>query len=157
MLQRTNVSWHPAIVHNALAAAKLAGVLKIVILGASLTTGCGASETSANHSRQCAIEGSWGRIMHDAVVRIFGSVRGLRLPIQTRIYARNAVACSFFERCTSEMVPSDAAVVLLETGTNLWQPTDRDNEAELTAVADAVRRAAPSAWLAFVVWPHSTA
>ena len=140
---------------EALTVAKLTGVLRIVVLGASPTSGCGAVETEGNLTRQCSIELSWGRRMHDAVVRIFGGVSGWRLPIETRIYSRNAVQCSFFERCTAEMVPANTAIVLLETGTNLWQPTDKANEAELEATAYAIQRAAPSTWLAFVMWPHN--
>ena len=145
---------HSSSWRRVLAQASRSGVLRVVILGASPTTGCGAADFG-NASRLCSTRLSWGRQMHDALTRSLSGVTGLALRTETRIYARNAVRTDFFATCTREMVPRESSVVLLETGTNLWGTTDEENEQQLTATAAAIRRAAPSAVLVFVVWPHN--
>ena len=141
---------------RAVRSATTSGVFRIVVLGASPTAGCGSVDAGGNESHKlCSLPHSWGRRMHDAVVRATRGARLWTLPIETRIYSKNAVTAEYFAHCTSEMVPASANLVLLETGTNLWGLTPAINARVLETTAAAIRRTAPSAVLAFALWPHN--
>ena len=126
---------------RAVRSATTSGVFRIVVLGASPTAGCGSVDAGGNEAHKlCSLPHSWGRRMHDAVVRATRGARLWTLPIETRIYSKNAVTADYFAHCTSEMVPASANLVLLETGTNLWGVTPAINARVLETTAAAIRR-----------------
>ena len=131
-------------------------VFRVVVLGSSPTAGCGAIGHGPNPNL-CSLTHSWARRMHDALSRAMSGAGTWALPVETRIYAKNAVSADFFARCTREMVPAGTHLVLLETGTNLWSTDTPTNACVLEATVGAVSRAAPLALLAFVLWPHNEA
>ena len=121
------------------------GPLRIVVLGTSTSNGCGALDAPwANRSgpTTCKLSHSWVRRLHDHLV-----VRGAEARVQ--LWAKNAVGPAFFLSCLGERVPPDSSVVLLEVATNLWGASPE----LLSQLVEAVRREAPSALVAFVVWP----
>ncbi|KAL1525280.1 hypothetical protein AB1Y20_020143 [Prymnesium parvum] len=140
---------------RAAAEARAGGPLRLVVLGTSPTTGCGSAEDvtiaayepgpqhnrSMGFSRRCDPTRSWGRHLRDFLVRLLGP-----LAPEVSIKSKNAASAVWFARCCRERVPHDAHVVLLEVLTNVFG-------SDLKALIRAVRRAAPSAAIAFVMWP----
>ena len=129
---------------------------RIAILGTSPTAGCGAAEDvpgagrsferGVGLARTCLVERSWGRHLLDYLNR---HLRHTGAAPSVHIAAKNAVPASFYERCTARHLPADTHVVLLEVMTNLF----RANVRTIVSLVAAVRRAAPNAAVAFVMWP----
>ena len=130
------------------AAALAASSLPLIVLGTSVTAGCGAT----NHS--CSIEHSWARLLQDYVDWQLGRAFGLaaRPRVLVNIYAKNAVGAGYYARCTASKVPPGPGVVLLEVATNLWGTRDA-MQRTVAGLVQAVRRAAPEKAIAFAVWP----
>ena len=143
--------------------------LRIAILGTSSAAGCGAAEDvrgagkedsrrpgsdlfrfdkwgrlTAGLDQTCLIERSWGRHLADYLSRHLPSASPT-----VHIAAKNAVPASFFSRCTSRHLYSNPHVVLLDVLTNFFDGNDQT----LVSLVEAVRRAAPTAAIAFVMWP----
>lgn len=133
---------------------------KLVVLGCSTTSGCGAAEPwqlvklhdneraqgmSYNKSldvRLCNPALGWARRLDDALAQL-QEWHGLAFDVS--VVYKNAVRADFFAHCTSNYVPPDADIVLLEVSSNLWGiPAD--------GVLRAVRTAAPRAIIIFVNW-----
>ena len=130
--------------------------LHVVVLGFSTANGCGSRDIGDGRKGiVCDPASSWGRRMSDALQarlsnsRSFGETR-----VRTNIYAKNAVHISFFDHCTSRMVPSDADVVVLEAGSNMFDADSGDTG--LYTVVPAIRKAAPHAAISMVAWVDST-
>ena len=137
-----------------------AGELRVVIIGTSPTTGCGACEYdmfAANTSfapevfrsprasdsgcfpPRCSFEHAWARQMHDLLNE------NSQFPVRSVIWAKNAVGPSFFASCTDLRVQQQVHLVLLELATNLWGSLD--------GLLQRIREAAPRAVVAFIAWP----
>ena len=75
--------------------AAYASPLRVLVLGGSVTGGCGA--TSACHagavSTACSIETSWGLILSDSLQQ---SLRGVE--VQVGLFGKSAVDASYFEQ-----------------------------------------------------------
>ena len=129
---------------------------RIAILGTSSTAGCGAAEDvpgagrsferGVGLARACLVERSWGRHLLDYLTR---HLRHTGAAPSVHIAAKNAVPASFYERCTARHLPANTHVVLLEVMTNLFRAKVRT----IVSLVTAVRRAAPHAAVAFVMWP----
>ena len=78
--------------------AAYASPLRVLVLGGSVTGGCGA--TSACHagavSTACSIETSWGLILSDSLQQ---SLRGVE--VHVGLFGKSAVDASYFEQCPS--------------------------------------------------------
>ena len=137
---------------------------KLVVVGCSTTSGCGAAEPwqlaklhdnekahgmSYNKSfdvRLCNPALGWARRLDDALAQLH-EWHGLAFDVS--VVYKNAVRADFFAHCTSNYVPPDADIVLLEVSSNLWGlPAD--------GVLWAVRTAAPKSIIVFVNWAAST-
>ena len=131
----------------------------LVVLGTSVTAGCGSAEdvtpgelygAGPQHNRGvglsqlCDPMRSWGRHLRDFLVRQMGYARAPEVEINPK----NAVSPDWFARCTTSRVPRDTNIVLLEVLTNVWW-------SNLSMLVQAVRRAAPNATVAFLMWPHA--
>jgi len=132
--------------------AAYASPLRVLVLGGSVTGGCGA--TSACHagavSTACSIETSWGLILSDSLQQ---SLRGVE--VQVGLFGKSAVDASYFEQCPSRFgLRADTNIVLLELENSavLKGPRGLSDIAELVA---GVRRAAPKSAVAFIGWPPS--
>ena len=119
-------------------------LLRIAIIGSSITAGCGAIERSP----ECQVAHSWGRRFHDALIRELHAVPGWPARIETRIHYKNAVAPSFFGGCTSAFLPADTGVILFDFSTNAWESLGL-----LNATLRQILRVAPHAVPLFVNWP----
>ena len=125
--------------------------LALTVLGVSPTAGCGAGETlnaavrrnssAGMLSASCSIERSWGRWL----ATVLDGLMGATAPT-VELNFKNAVAASYFSRCTKNRVGNRTKIVLLEVAPNVW-------DTDLRALLRAVHRAAPHAAVAFVVWP----
>ena len=132
--------------------AAYASPLRVLVLGGSVTGGCGA--TSACHagavSTTCSIETSWGLILSDSLQQ---SLRGVE--VQVGLFGKSAVDASYFEQCPSRFgLQANTNIVLLELENSavLRGPRGLSDIAELVA---GVRRAAPKSAVAFIGWPPS--
>ena len=125
----------------------LQGPLHIVVLGTSTTAGCGASDEpgllNQTYRKVCSVQASWARRLHT-------ELEHSGIPASVDIWYKNAVTPSFYAHCTSRRVPRNTSVVLLELATNIHGTTDA-----LENLLAAVRREAPQALIAFVVWPSA--
>lgn len=131
---------------------------RVVILGLSPTSGCGAcggfnsleahlnrlvnssERGDACHKEKvtCVLSHSWGRQFHEELSR-----RGQL--VDTDIWFKNAVSPDFFAHCTRHYIPEDADIVILEIATNLWgSPSD---------LIRRIRSLAPRADLVIALWP----
>ena len=132
--------------------------MRLVVLGTSVTAGCGSAEdvvqgkmygAGRQHNRSvglsqfCEPMRSWGRHLRDFLVRQLGS----DWAPEVEISPKNAVAADWFARCTSSRVPYETNIVLLEVLPNVWG-------SDLVLLVRAVRRAAPNATVTFLMWPH---
>ena len=120
--------------------------LSVVVFGGSVTAGCGA----AYPSLKCNSLTSWTRMLHDNLVAELGR------NIEVQVWGKNAIRASYFTQCTSEKLPENTNVVLLELQPNLWvhgQLRCSYCAQYLEEVIDHVRRAAPRAAIALIGWP----
>ena len=123
--------------------------LQIVVLGGSVTVGCGA----AHPLQRCDALSSWTRILHDQLVAAFG---GQSERVEMAVWGKSAIRPAYFTECTSSKVSETAHVVLLEVQANLWFAGQRSCPrcaASLKSLVEHVRCAAPSAAIMFVGWP----
>ena len=96
-----------------LAHARRSGVLKVVIMGSSVTAGCGGRDPLP----LCHLGHSWARRFHEALLRELRHLPGWTARLETRIYYKNAVA---WAQRDSTSQPSVAA--------SLWRhPTSTQN------------------------------
>ena len=124
------------------------GILRVAILRASTLNGCG----SRAPSRLCDPGWSWSRRMQDVLqTHLEGTAGFAGVQVRASAYAKNAVAPSFFQRCTRQFLRSDADVVLFETGVNIY-----DGDVGLTHLVPALRETARHAamGLVFFVTPE---
>ena len=122
--------------------------LSIVVLGGSVTAGCGA----AYPLKTCDSLSSWTRQLHDKLAAMLGGSQHVELDV----WGKNAIRCTYFTQCTSHKVPTTADVVLLDLQPNLWfagQTACPRCAQSLTELVQYVRRAAPRAAILFVGWP----
>lgn len=126
-----------------------AGALHIAILGSSSTAGCGAGEpwdsSSGNEtlSQRCMPALSWPRRLKDELDALSPTKD---MNVKLSVYYKAAVNVGHFARCTAQLFPSNAHVVLLEMANVIWT-------ADVSRVVRSVRRVAPQAIVAFVIWP----
>ena len=121
--------------------------LHIVILGASITSGCGAGEGTASF---CDYAQSWSRVFASKLQARLASSTASSLRwrrVRVSVSYKNAVGVDYFGRCSRQHVPRDAHLLLLETGSNVRKGTD------LKALVTLLRRAAPRAAVLFLVFP----
>ena len=123
-------------------AAERTDSLNVVILGGSVSAGCGADPDPS--AAKCSIEHSWGRIL--AGLLSAGAAR-----FKTAIWAKNAVFPDYFQACTGRFVDS-ADVVLVEFEPALMLQRD----CQLTSLINAVRRRVPHAAIVVVGWPSDS-
>ena len=152
------------------ASASAAGVLRIVVLGASVSNGCGVcdydtlesdpfygepSEIRAARNMSscgervelaCAQDLSWAQMMRDELAHALQPTH-----VHLSVRAQNAIGPAFFTECTQSKVPAETHIVLAEFSTNLWGGT-----AEVSRMLSRVRWAAPRAVVAFVTWMKRT-
>ena len=123
--------------------------LSIVVLGGSVTAGCGAAQPL----QRCDALSSWSRLLHDQLVTGLG---GQDERVQMAAWGKNAIRAEYFTHCTSAKVPASAHIVLLELQPNLWmsgQMTCPNCARYLTELIQHVRMAAPNAAIVFIGWP----
>ena len=140
--------WQNASRAGWIAAATSASSSPVIVLGTSVSAGCGGG---APHGA-CSVEYSWARLLQDFIdlqLRRAG-VPGLR--VRVNLYSKNAVPAAYYTHCTGAKVPPGPGVVLLEVATNLWGSADGIRK-EATGLIRAVRRVAPEKVIAFAVWP----
>lgn len=133
---------------------------RIVVLGTSPTSGCGACygfdfpivrtvlANSSARRRACDAAGnatclslySWS----SQLPRLLRESAGIFAHVD--VWFKNAVGPNYFSRCTTKYVPADTQLVLLEVATNVWGGSPAD-------LVRAIRRAAPQAAVVFVLWP----
>lgn len=155
----------PSTWNNALNQARVMSELRIVVLGTSPTTGCGAcdfkplsglnvSATAGSplaHSNECrTAQGScirslsWAVQLQKMIQRRLHELAVGRLDLQ--VSSMNAVGPGFFASCTNRHVPPNTHVVLLELATNLF-------DEKLPSLLRRIRMAAPQAAIAMIMWP----
>ena len=115
--------------------------LHVVVLGGSVTAGCGA----ASPSTLCNIYGSWTHmLMH--------RLNSLGVQTEMHVYGKNAVDPDYFLHCTrSRYLSGVVHLVLLEFEINLDGTTK--SFSSLDALLRQVHAAAPEATVVFVGWP----
>lgn len=127
-----------------------AGTLNVAVLGMSTTSGCGAKSPEIS----CDPDESWARRMHDGLARVLHTMPS-RPRLQSHISFKNAVSPMFYASCTSEYVPPETDIVLLEVVQNIAfdsaLPSIWDG---VRTLLHSVRRAAPRAAVAFVALPQ---
>ena len=138
-------------------------LLHIAILGFSNLNGCGGHDLGFNATPRllCDPAFAWSRRLHDQLqdhVRRISRSGSSNLRVRTSTFAKAAVDPTFFAHCTSQMLPSDADVVLLEAGANMYD-AEASGETGLELALPAIRAAAPHAALSLVSWvpPSSVA
>ena len=157
----TNRSWHEnewqtERWNEAAASAAAAGVLRVSVIGTSVSNGCGAcdydptdtfygesstaSEFGCSENRYCSKELSWLRVMQAHVEQTNLSRR-----VHMHVAAKNAVGPDFFLACTQSKIPRDSHVVLIDVATNLFAGS-------VSSLITHVHAAAPSAAIAFIDW-----
>lgn len=131
------------------------GTLHVVVLGTSVTTGCGAL---GQHSARCVYGGSWG---HQFASRLGDRLRtsghgNAAQRIEVDIWGRNAVGMSYFGHCPSRFgIRATTDVVLLELEPPMGFESSPDISTAATEVSGLVRslrRLAPDALYCFVGW-----
>lgn len=123
--------------------------LRMTILGCSTTVGCG----SADPSPRCDPARGWPRLFHDAMgASLPQLLPGWTYSTQTRVYAKNAVDPTFFAQCTASFVDPSSDIVLVEFFSNMFGVFKQGNYTGLDATIEAIREAAPTAVVVFVVW-----
>lgn len=113
--------------------AAYASPLRVLVLGGSVTGGCGA--TSACHagtiSTACSIETSWGLILSDILQRSLRDVE-----VQVGLFGKSAVDASYFEQSPLRFgLQANTNIVLLELENSavLKGPRGLSDIAELVA------------------------
>ena len=162
----SNFTMYHAHFGRTLARARNMGRLNVVVLGASVTMGCGACDFGVSHFPEvsqsdrrhgcptshtrsyCDLAMSWVRQFQDELNDLW--LAGA-LPVQpsTTVWARNAVGANFFASCP-ELHVTDIAnshLVLIEIASNLF-------DGSLHKLLERLRCAAPEAAFAFVAWPQ---
>ena len=131
--------------------AAYASPLRIVVLGGSVTGGCGlgATCTAAGRAGTCLIDNSWGHVLSDILQQSLGGV-----DVQVSLFGKSAVEPSYFVQCPSRFGLRNADVVLLELENGAVVVGGR-GLASIAELVAGVRRAAPESAVAFVGWPPS--
>ena len=140
--------WQNASRARWIAAATSACSSPVIVLGTSVSAGCGGGAPRG----ACSVEYSWARFLQDFIdlqLRRAG-VPGLR--VRVNLYSKNAVAARYYTHCTGAKVPPGPGIVLLECATNLWGSADKVRK-EAASLVRAVRRVAPEKVIAFAIWP----
>ena len=131
---------------------------RVVVIGTSPTAGCGACDgynagplenstlrkdacqaIVGNRTSSCVVSHSWAS-------QLAHGLSELGWLAHVDVWFKNAVGPGYFTRCTSQFVPANTRVVLLEIATNVWGGSPSE-------LVQAIKRAAPLAAIAFVVWP----
>lgn len=133
------------------------GTLHVVILGGSVTAGCGFS------GRVCAARGSWGDQFGSQLLEKLRAERtasGGRAGVHrvdVDIYARNAVNADYFRLCPERFgVRPTTGVILLDMEPAMGMSGELHAQAQASEVLGVMlplRRIAPRALLGFVGWP----
>ena len=156
----------PSVWSNVLTKARAASELRIVVLGTSPTTGCGACDFRPLHGLNVSATAGSSRARSDECTRAQGScIRTLswaaqlqkmlkgRLPelavgsVDMQVTSMNAVGPGFFASCTDRHVPANTHIVLLEVATNLFDD-------KLPKLLHRIRMVAPQAAIAMIMWPE---
>ena len=120
--------------------------LNIVVLGSSVTSGCGALK-----ERLCDVRFSWARRLRDWLGH--WNLGASRL----QIHARNGVAPNFFTQCAERYFGGRPDIVVLEFQSILQVASLPEGGAalpELEPLLIQIRRDAPDACVLFVGWPN---
>ena len=128
-------------------------VLEVLVLGASVTAGCGAHAPSPH----CHPSGSWA---HWLQVRLQAQL-GNRYEVRMGIFGKNAVSMDYFQQCPARLgLSTHTSLVLLEfEGSALSMAGGTDNDAANVAAAKlkgmlhSLRSIAPRAVYIFAGWP----
>ena len=102
-------------------------VLKVVILGGSVSAGCG----TLSPSLRCDLAGSWARRLQDRLQAALGDAK----EVQVALWARRAITADWFSLCLRLRVPSDTQLVALEFMPNTLSPIATRGLAARAAVA----------------------
>ena len=129
--------------------------LRIVVLGVSPTAGCGGAEaygllhneSTAKLSPICDPSRGWPRRLQDLLDSILEPV-GVKAELN--VWAKNAQHANFFAQCAHSRVPRDTDMILIEFANNVWG-------ADVDHIVHTIRKAAPEALVAFVVWSNQRA
>ena len=144
--QYTDADAWPHVAHTV----RATGTLRIVVMGMSTTSGCGAHDPL----KTCDPDASWARRMHDLLASALHALPSAPR-LNSRISFKNAVSPLFYESCIAEYAPADTDVVLLEVvqsilfDIRLSSPWDG-----VRALLRALRRAVPRAAVALVALPQ---
>lgn len=126
------------------------GTLPIVILGASVSAGCGAMMPS---SQMCAPQHSWARHFAGWLPQL---LRGTRWVPRVQVWSKNAVDTSYFTSCLRSKLHPRTQIVLLEFESST-SATEFENNVQralnIEDLVDVVRKVAPRAAIVFVGWP----
>jgi len=154
---------------TAIASARATGSLRVTVIGASSTMGCGscdfavinAAEVGVSERRRgcpfqhahrlCSPEHSWVRQMQDGLSDIWSSDAALAsasAPPHTTVWAKNAVGPGYFLACPTHRLPMlpRSHVILIELASNLFFGSLKDLVSRLQAIA-------PQAAVAILLWP----
>jgi hypothetical protein len=129
-------------------------MLRMTVMGASTTSGCGSAEllraarcaSDAELSRYCDFSRSWVRHMHDALQVELATRPTHHVWVNT--FPRNAQAASYFARCTGRFVGSTTRIIVLEVA-QVGFPTLKT---DIVTLVDSLRRHAPAAAIVLLTW-----
>ena len=114
--------------------------IKVVVLGGSVSAGCGTIE----NNRACSTEFSW--------VRKLASMLSATDTFEVQVWARNAVFPEYFSHCTQEYI-GNADVVILEFQPNMQVSSQG---CQLYDLVDAIRRHRSTAAILVAGWPSQS-
>lgn len=115
---------------------------KVAVLGSSVTSGCGAGESTAGLvPSTCHFPQSWSRIFAEDLARHHDR------RIDLSVSYKNAVGAEYFAFCSPRHVAADVQLIVIEVGTNLFPGTD------FAHLVSSLQRAAPAAAILFLVFP----
>ena len=133
----------------------------VVVLGASVSAGCGSIEpplhercAADNHSSiltgLCKPEHGWARALADELSRLLQSALGRDVNVRVNVVARNAMRTRYFAACTARFFRGmSVPVVLLDTAQ--VDAEDRTGADSIGEVVHAIRQLTRAA-VTFVVW-----
>ena len=117
-------------------------LLEVVVLGASVSAGCGARADG-----RCLVANSWVRLLQD---RLHALLQWTRWTVRLQVYAKNAVESDYFRLCLSSKLRNTTALVLIELESNLGTQPDQG----LRFLLEDIRATVGSrAVVGFIGWP----